>query len=77
MPKHVRVELERINKKIHYFLEHLSVFLQTILQDARSNHQDHIYLLFTTSCQFQHPSCMHQNNLHELMSLSLMEDHYL
>jgi hypothetical protein len=27
-------------KKIHYFLEHLLVFLHTILQDARFNHQD-------------------------------------
>jgi hypothetical protein len=32
--------LERINKKIHYFLEHLLVFLQTVLQDAGLNHQD-------------------------------------
>jgi hypothetical protein len=28
--------------KIHYFLEHLLFFLQTILQDARFNHQ-HLY----------------------------------
>jgi hypothetical protein len=26
--------------KIHYFLEHLLVFLQTVLQDAQFNHQD-------------------------------------
>jgi hypothetical protein len=33
MPKHVGVEkkLERFNKKIQYFREHLLVFLQTIL----------------------------------------------
>jgi hypothetical protein len=41
MPKHVGVEnLERINKKIHYFFEHLLVFLQTVLQDGRLIHQD-------------------------------------
>jgi hypothetical protein len=40
IPKHVGVKnFERINKKIHYFLEHLLVFLQTALQDARFNHQ--------------------------------------
>jgi hypothetical protein len=33
-------DLEHINKKIHYFLEHLLVFLQTVLQDARFNRQD-------------------------------------
>jgi hypothetical protein len=32
--------LERINKKIHYFLENLLVLLQTILQDAQFSHQD-------------------------------------
>jgi hypothetical protein len=31
MPKHVGVELERINnKKPHYFIQHLLVFLHTI-----------------------------------------------
>jgi hypothetical protein len=40
MPKHVRVELERINNKIQYFIKHLLVFLHTILQDALFNHQD-------------------------------------
>jgi hypothetical protein len=46
MPKHVGVELERTNnKKIHYFLEHLLVFLCTILQDARFNHQDYLAVL--------------------------------
>jgi hypothetical protein len=31
MPKHVGVDLERINnKKIHYFLEHLLVLLHTM-----------------------------------------------
>jgi hypothetical protein len=39
MPKHVGVKFESINKKIHYFLEHLLVFLQTILQAALFNHQ--------------------------------------
>jgi hypothetical protein len=34
MPNHVGV------KKIHYFHEHLLVFLQTVLQDARFNHRD-------------------------------------
>jgi hypothetical protein len=31
--------------KIHYFLEHLLVFLHTILQDARYNHQNNFNLL--------------------------------
>jgi hypothetical protein len=34
MPKHVGVELERTsinNKKIHHFVEHLLVFLRTVL----------------------------------------------
>jgi hypothetical protein len=37
MPKHVGVELERINKKIYYFLEHLLVFLQTIQNPVRES----------------------------------------
>jgi hypothetical protein len=41
--------LERIyKKKIHYFLEHLLVFLQMILQDAWSIHQGRV-LYFTAS----------------------------
>jgi hypothetical protein len=39
MPKHVGVEnLERINK--NPLLEHLLVFLQMVLQDARFNNQE-------------------------------------
>jgi hypothetical protein len=37
--------LERINKKIHYFLENLLVFLKTLLKGARFKHQDGINLL--------------------------------
>jgi hypothetical protein len=38
MPKHVGVELERINnQKNYYFIDHFLVFL---LQDARFSHQD-------------------------------------
>jgi hypothetical protein len=52
MPKRVGVELERINnKKIHYFLEYLMVFLHTILQDARFNHKDEVFLV--SLCNFQ------------------------
>jgi hypothetical protein len=46
MPKHVGVEnLERINKKIHYFLEHMLVFLQTVLKMTGSNYQE-LFSLF-------------------------------
>jgi hypothetical protein len=38
--------LERIDKKVHYLLEHLLVFLQTVLQDARFNHQDSTIKMF-------------------------------
>jgi molybdenum-dependent DNA-binding transcriptional regulator ModE len=37
MPKHVGVELKLIHKKIHYFLENLLVFLQTIQSPVREN----------------------------------------
>jgi hypothetical protein len=40
MLKHVEVEIWDILTKIHYFLERLLVFLQTVLQDAWFSHQD-------------------------------------
>jgi hypothetical protein len=40
MLKHVGAEIWNVLIKIHYFLGHLLVFLQTVLQDAWFNHQD-------------------------------------
>jgi hypothetical protein len=45
MPKQVGVEIWNVLIKIHKFLEHLLVFLQTVLQDARFNHQDVIRIV--------------------------------
>jgi hypothetical protein len=38
LPKHVGVKIWNVLIKIHCFLEHLLVLLQTILQDSRFNH---------------------------------------
>jgi hypothetical protein len=50
MPHHAGVVFGSINnkKKIHYFLEHLLVFLQ----DARFNHQE--LILIYLACQREH-----------------------
>jgi hypothetical protein len=46
MPKHVGVEIWDVLIKIRYFLGHLLVFLQTLLQDGRFNHQDNPQILY-------------------------------
>jgi hypothetical protein len=48
MPKHVGVEIWNVLIKVHYFLERLLVFLQTVLQDGRFSHQEIRSLVFGT-----------------------------